>query len=124
MVARSDITVTGLGGLIDFADPISVPPVRQVTWETRSAGRQRWKVTEPSKVVAPTTVTTALSCTLTEPVPIETDPPKGMTLPLPSSGVVTVPDWQLPKFPRTKLFSTAEVEVDERLSARGLEKTS
>jgi hypothetical protein len=52
----------------------------------------------------------------TEPVPIEAEP-AGLA-------VVVILEVQLPKPPRTKLFRTALVDVDERLSASVLAKHS
>src|SRR5579862_8414786 len=86
------MTVTGLGGLTALAVPTSVPPVAQVVWVARSAGPHRWKVTLPPKVDVPPTVTSALSSTCTDPVPMEIDV---MAAPLLFSGVVLVDEEQL-----------------------------
>ncbi len=58
----------------------------------------------------------AESVTVTEPVPMGTTPV--------GFEEVTILEVQLPKFSSTKLFSTALVEVDERLSARLVAKHS
>src|SRR5512132_1933565 len=77
-------------------------------------GPRRWNCTVPDQVVTPVTVTVAESLTETEPVPIEVDP---VMLECVSS---VAP--QVPKVPRTKSFSVAVVEVDERVSDATLAK--
>src|SRR6266853_4980277 len=121
IVAGADVAFGEL--LLTLIDPIEVPPLLQDGWAARSAGPQRKNATEPVQIDTPFTVTAARSCTCSEPVPIETEACV-MSLPVESCGVVFTPDWQLPSCPRTKLLSTALVEVDERLSASVLAKHS
>src|SRR5215472_15509628 len=71
-------------------------------------GPRRWNCTVPFQVAMPVTVTVAESLAETDPVPIEVDP-------VILDCVVTVAP-QPPKVPRTKSFSVAVVDVDDRVS--------
>src|SRR2546427_2160832 len=96
-----------------IGEPMGVPPVAQLP----AFGPQRENWTLPVQFAAPPTVTVAESLTgETKPVPMETDP-VGLE-------VVVIDEEQLPKVARTKLFNTADVEVDDRLSARVVAKHS
>jgi hypothetical protein len=71
-------------------------------------GPRRWNCTVPDQVEMPVTATVAESLTETDPVPIEVVP---VTL---DCVVTELP--HVPKPPRTKSFSVAVVDVDERVS--------
>src|SRR5262249_32546850 len=81
IVAASDDAVA-LPLLTGLSAPISVPPVLQLLWTTRSAGPQRWNRTFPLQVASPLTGTVAESVT-------DFAPQTRLTPPLPSDGVVT-----------------------------------
>src|SRR5207244_523807 len=91
-----------------------VPPVEQSGFE--ALGPHRKNVTVPvgsAALVPPDTVNVAVSWTA---VP-------GRTVPLLDAWVVMLA-WHCAKFPSTKSFSVAVVEVDDRVSAAKLEKHS
>src|SRR5919202_1617464 len=99
--------------LIGIAEPIALPPVAHPSAELSGPHSENCRL--PAQVVVPETFTVAWSVASTDPVPIES-PPSGMALPSLSLGVVVTLEPQLPKPPRTKSFSTAVVDVDDRVS--------
>src|SRR5260370_16855450 len=105
--------------LLTDCELIAVPPVAHVP----ALGPQREKATVPFQINAPSTFTVAESVADTVPAPMDRPPP-GIGLPFPSLAVVTMEEEQLPKLPRTKLFSPALVAAPDRLSARFLPKHS
>jgi len=115
--------VAGLGAVIGSDGGIEVPPLAQLLVEVRARGPQRKNATDPPKFVAPPTVTTAWSLTLTDPVPMDR-PAGGIRPPVPVCGVVTVPEVHEPNPPRTKSLRVAVGEVEERVSDAKLAKHS
>src|SRR5262245_56258709 len=88
-----------------------------MSWDDSSPepiGPRRWNCTVPLHVEIPVTVTVALSLTETDPVPIDVDPV------MLECEVVELP--HVPKVPRTKSFSVAVVDVDDRVSDATLAK--
>jgi hypothetical protein len=101
-----------------MSEPTCVPPVEQtpfVSW----AGVHRKNFRVPSHVDTPSTVMVAESLTA---VP-DVTPPSGMAEPsLASTGWVSVPEPHVPNEPRVKSFSVAVTAVDDRVSAKAVEK--
>ena len=120
-VAVGDVTVAvPLLPLTGTGDPIEVPSLTQLTAGLKQS--ENWTV--PPKVEIPGTVTVAESVSLSEEALGAEAAVVGICVAPLWLGVVTVLEPQEPKFSRTKLFSVALVEVDERLSASVLAKHS
>ena len=120
-VAVGDVTVAvPLLPLTATGDPIVVPSLTQLTAGLKQS--ENWTV--PPKLEIPVTVIVAESVSLSEDALGAEAAVVGICLAPLWLGVVTVFEPQAPKFSRTKLFSTALVEVDERLSASVLAKHS
>src|SRR6266849_10776315 len=118
-MAIGDVTVAvPLLPLTPTGDPIGLPPLTQLVAGLKQS--ENWTV--PPKLEIPVTVIVAESVSLSEEG--ETAAVVGICLAPLWLGVVTVFEPQAPKFSRTKLFSVALVEVDERLSASVLAKHS
>jgi hypothetical protein len=104
--------------LTGMSEPTCVPPVEQtlfVSW----AGVHRKNFMVPDHVDVPSTVMVAESLTA---VP-DVTPPAGMAEPsLASTGWVSVPEPHVPNEPRVKSFSVAVTDVDDRVSAKAVEK--
>jgi hypothetical protein len=121
--AVGDVTVAlPLVPLTATGDPIEVPSLTQLTAGLKQS--ENWTV--PPKLEIPVTVMVAESVSLSEEAPGKGKDAAvvGICLDPIWLGVVTVFEPQAPKFCRTKLFSVASVEVDERLSASVLAKHS
>jgi hypothetical protein len=120
-LAVGDVTVAvPLLPLTPTGDPIGVPPLTQLIAGLKQS--ENWTV--PPKIEAPVTVIVAVSLSLSEEALGEDTAVVGIGFVPLWLGVVTVLDLQPPKPPRTKLFRTALVDVDERLSASVLAKHS
>ena len=120
MTADDEAVAFPAGGLASASVPVpaDVPPLVHVTVEFAAVGPQSEKVTVPEGVggfARPVPWTVAISVTL---VPGETSPPA------PTLGLVESVASQTANWPRTKSFSTAVVEVEERVSDATDEKHS
>src|SRR4051812_27039393 len=114
-------TVVAFVTVIPAAAPICVP-VAQVSLIVATLQRKNLRL--PDQLEMPSTVRFAESLTDTLPAEPIDRPAAGMLAPAPSFGVVTRVVSHLPKLPRTKSFSVAVVEVDERVSDATLAKHS
>jgi hypothetical protein len=122
-VAAGEITVPFV---VTDVDPTLTPPVSHRVVESAANGPQRWNETEPWNDETPVTSTVARSVTWIAAslgsVGIVNGPVSAV--PLPSAGVVEIVDTHPPKPPRTKSFSVAVVDVEDRVSEATFAKHS